>query len=149
MLVGRLGSAEPDIVPQGPGKQERLLQHQADLAAVALQVVFLDVQAVHGDSAFDWIIEPAQKINNRSFSCACVPDQSDSLARLGCEADVMQHDLAGVVAEGHILELHPADDLGHGLKVFVNLGFRGHDPFNTHSPGQCPLDDAVGLGKAP
>ena len=53
LLVGRLGAAEADVVGDRAAEEERVLQHDAELAAVRAQLHVAEVGAVDADGALD------------------------------------------------------------------------------------------------
>ena len=64
---------------------------------------------VDGDAPFGGIVEARQQVDDGGLARAGGAQQGDRLARLGLEADILQHRLAAAeVAEGDILEAHPA-----------------------------------------
>ena len=106
------GLAVGDVLRDRAVEQERLLQHHADLLAQGLQSTAPARRAVDQDLPLVRVVEAAEQVDQRGLAGAAGADQADHLARLDDEADVVQHRLARLVAEGDVLELDPALDVG-------------------------------------
>ena len=81
------------------------------------QIVLLDlvdVDAVVANFAVGNVVEPGQQVGNGRLARAGGADKGDLLARLGVNADVMQHDFLRRVAEVHVVQHDVAFQLGVG-----------------------------------
>ena len=66
-----------------------------------------DVDAVQGDPAAVDLVEPHDQVDQRGLAGAGRPDDGDRLAGRGDQRQVVDQRGLRVVAEGHVLELHP------------------------------------------
>ena len=63
--------------------------------------VYLDLAPLH-------VVETEQQVQNRAFARTRMADQRDRLALARAERDVLEHILARLVAERHVVEAHVA-----------------------------------------
>ncbi len=140
--IARFGSAKTDIVPHRAGKQEVVLQNHAEVPAQAGRAESPHVHAVEKNLPGDRQVELAEEVDDGALARAGVADEGDGLARLGGEADVVQHRAGRHVMETDVAELHPATQLRAvaGVVVVLPVG-RGiehaEDPLGAGEGGQC------------
>src|SRR5207244_12608192 len=67
LLAGRARLAVGQILGDGAEEQERLLQHQADVAAVVRYREGADVDAVQHDRAFRDVVKAADQVDQRAL----------------------------------------------------------------------------------
>ena len=110
--------AQRNVVADGAGEQENVLQHHPNLAAQRAQVVIVQVAAVDVDVAFLDFVEAAEQVDDAGFARPGGPHEGNGLPRLHPEADVLEHPLGLVVGKPHVLELHvAAQRVGHVVAV--------------------------------
>ena len=66
---------------------------------------------VHQHAALEGVVEARDEVDEAGLAGAAAADEGDGLARLGVDDDVLEHDVAGLVAEGDMLQVHAALDL--------------------------------------
>ena len=76
----------PDIVPDGAGKQEIFLGHNAKLSPQAFQGHFLDILSINVHGSAVHIKEPGNEIDNGGLSGSRWAYQSNALPRLYLKA---------------------------------------------------------------
>ena len=136
LLVGRLGAREADVVRDRPREQERILEHDAELAPVGAQVELPQVDSVDAHAAVARVVEPRDQLGQRGFAATGLADQRGAPARRHDEVDPVQH-LVGAVREPHTVQLdlaaQPARiarplgvaDVGLGVEHRADLHHRG------------------------
>ena len=78
------------------GEQERILQHDAELAAVVHEVDLAQVVAVHAHGALARVVEAADEPRERRLAAARHAHERDAAARRDVEVDAVQHRVAAV-----------------------------------------------------
>ena len=128
------------------GEEERLLRHEADLAAVLGQVERADVAAVDQQLAALELVEARDQARHAALARAGVADQRHRLPRPDVQGEVGQHDLAaalllrvGRVGEVDVLEAHIAGQP-------ASTGSRGG--LHHLRLGVDQREDALGRGQA-
>ena len=88
LLVGRLGLREADVVGDRAGEQERVLEHDAELAAVGAQLERAQVVAVDADRALVRVVEAADELRGRRLAAARLADEREAVPRpaRGCRS---------------------------------------------------------------
>ena len=109
MLVARAGRGEAQVVGDAAGEQERILQHDAELAAVVHEVDLAQVVAVHAHGALARIVEAPHEPRERRLAAARHADERDAGAGRDVEVDAVQ-DRVAPVGERHALERDVALD---------------------------------------
>ena len=94
LLVGRLGLREADVVGDRAGEEERILQHDAELAAVRAQLELAQVVAVDADRALVGVVEAADELRRRRLAAARLADEREAAAGRDVDVDRVQHRLA-------------------------------------------------------
>ena len=134
--------APAEILRDGPGKQDGLLRHDADLAAQLPGRIVAYIDAVDKDAPARRVIETGDEIDERGLSGARAADDTDGLPAPHAEAqagqrlraraaiaqrDIFEHDcvlcsgiiLSGLARERHtrILVKHAFDAAGAGSRL--------------------------------
>ena len=110
LVVGRVGPRERDVVAHGAREEERLLRHDAELAAERLDGHVAQVEAVDAHAPRGRVVEARDELGDGRLPRAGRPDERHRLAGVDVEVDVAQHRDRGVVPERHADELHVALD---------------------------------------
>ena len=109
MIVGRVGIAPFQIVPNGALKQDALLRHQTNALVKRFHPVFLYVHPIQQHLSLFRIIKPGNQMNQRGFPGACAADDSNCLPRRRLEADMLQSGFTGaLIPNGYIPEFNRA-----------------------------------------
>ena len=114
LFVRRVQLAVADIAHNGIGEQVGILQHHAERTAEFGLPDLVDIDAVVTDLAVRNVVEAGQKVGDGRLARARCADERDLLPGTGVQADVVQDDLLGNVAEIHVEEAHVAFELGIG-----------------------------------
>ncbi len=113
-----------------------LLRDDAQLPAVAGQVIVADIDTVHENPASRHVVEPGDELDQGGLAGACLADQGHGLA--GCDAQADPAD--GLVAEIPVLEVHVGElDLTAeppGPDRADRLGRAGRRPQQRGDPAQ-------------
>ena len=99
----RLGQAVGYIFGDGAEKQERVLQHDADMTTVLLDRKRRDIGAVEPHAAVGRVVEAAHQVGDRALAGASMAHDAEHLPGGNAEADVVQ-DQATAVPERDVLE---------------------------------------------
>ena len=75
LVVARVGAREADVVGDRAREQERVLQHDAELAAVRAQVELAQVDAVGQDRALERVVEAGDELGERRLAAARLADE--------------------------------------------------------------------------
>ena len=135
----RVGPAVGDVLGDRAEEQERLLQHDADVAAVVGHGEAADVDAVDQDRAVAHVVEAADQVDQRALARAAGADQADHLAGPDRQVEAADH-RAVAVAEADAGQLdralqradrHRLRRLGHARDAVEDL------------------EDALGAGRRP
>ena len=104
--ITRVWPGERDVVADGVGEEERVLEHDADLLAQRRErgVPYVDVVDPHGARVH--VVEAGEEEPDRGLSRAGRADERHGLARVHREREVAQHRLGTEIAERHVLERH-------------------------------------------
>ncbi len=81
LLVGGLRSGEGDVVPDGPGEEERLLGDDAELAPQRVQGHRLEVVAVDEHPPVGRVVEAGDQLGQRRLAGPGGPDEGHRLPR--------------------------------------------------------------------
>ena len=92
--VGRAEPAVADVVADRRREQQRLLRHDADLAAQRGQRDVADVDAVDGDPPGGDVVEPGEQVEHRRLAGAGLADERDLLAAAHHDVDAVERDRA-------------------------------------------------------
>src|SRR6266478_8543133 len=104
LFLAAVGPPVSDVLPHRGAKQDRVLQHESDLRAQALELVVANVYSVDEDPPRGRIVESRHQTDDRGFSCSRGARNPDELAGRDREAQVPQHRDRGIVAERHAIE---------------------------------------------
>ena len=113
-----IGSRHPQVLLDGAGVEERVLQYHAHLRPQPLAVHVGDVQPIEGDPPLGEGIEPQQQPDERGLAGTRRPDDAHRLPGGNGDAHIAQHEALGLVAESEVLEGKIASgsaDLRHRL----------------------------------
>ncbi len=108
LVHGRVEPAVSDVVGDRAGEQQRRLHHEAHLVAQAIERQVLGVVAVDPDRAVLGVVEAHEQVHERRLAGAGRTHDSDAVAGLALEGDVLEGVLAALVGEAHVLELDGA-----------------------------------------
>ena len=109
LLFGGVRVAPQQILPDGAGEQDVVLEHHADAVAQVFQGIVLHVDAVHQHFPFRGIVKPGDEIDQGGLALAGAADDGNHLAGLSGEGDVGQDVIAGargVIFKGDIPKFH-------------------------------------------
>ena len=110
LLVGRLGAAEADVVGDRAAEQERILEHDTELAAVRAQLDVPQVDAVDADRAPAGVVEAGDQLRRRRLAATRLADEGDTAARPGRRSRGRGSPAPFAVGEDDPVELEPAGD---------------------------------------
>ncbi len=110
LVARRLGLAVGDVLGDRAEEQERLLQHEPDVAPVFGHRQRADVDAVDADRPLGHVVEAADQVHQRALARAAVADQADHLARRDLQVDAAD-DAPVAVAEPHVADVDLAPHL--------------------------------------
>src|ERR1700682_5953409 len=91
LFIAGVGPPVGDVLPQRGAKQDRVLQHESDLRAQALEHVVADVYSVDQDPPRGRIVESRYQTDDRGFSCSRGASNPDELAGRDRGAPVAPH----------------------------------------------------------
>ncbi len=97
-----------DVLGDGAGEEERLLEHDAELAAVGPEGHLPQGDAVDEDLALIGVVEPAEQVDDGALAGPALAHQAEHLALLDPEGDVLEHLLVLLVAEANVAVVHLA-----------------------------------------
>ena len=111
--------APAEVVQDGAGEEDVLLQHHRHLLAQGLQVVGPHVLAAHGHGAAVHVVEPADEADQAALTAAGAPHDADGLPGPDVQVDVPENRLPAALAVGEgdvgtvdAAVLHLVDGLG-------------------------------------
>ena len=111
LLVGGLGPAVADVLPDGPGEHEHILLYHADVPAQAALLYIPHVNAVHLHAAGADVVKPGQQLAQGGLAAPGGAHHRQALPRLDVQVDVLQHLHAVAVVKAHVVVVHPAGDI--------------------------------------
>ena len=117
LLVGGVGLAHDDVLPDGAGLQPGVLQHHAVGGAQAVARHVADVAALDADAAGIHVVKAHQQVDDGGLAAAGGADDGDALARLHGQVEVADQLLLRVVGERHVAALHAALHAGERQRV--------------------------------
>src|SRR5436309_11866311 len=86
-----VGSAVGDILAHTRGKEQAVLEDDANLAAERVQGVAADVMFAHSHDPLPWVVQPYQQADQRRFPAAGGADDRNALSGAGLETAVLQN----------------------------------------------------------
>jgi len=121
------------------------LQHDPDLAPQVVKADVTDVHVIDSDGALLGSIEAADQGHSRRLTGSRRPDEPYHLARLHVDADVLEHWLVRVIAEGDPIEDNVPLDIGHrnGRVRLIDLGSRVQNLEDTLAGREASRDPLV------
>ena len=104
-LLGNIGESIADVVPHRVVKENVFLRDHGDLFAQGFDGNVADIHSVDANRPRGRFMESRQEVHQRALAGSARPHQSDHLAALRMQLNLLQH-AAGVVVIGetHILE---------------------------------------------
>ena len=96
LLVRRVGLREADVRGDRAAEEERILEHDAELAPVRAQLDIAQVVAVHADRAPARVVVAADQPRERRLAVARLPDEREAPPGRDMERDPVQHGLLAV-----------------------------------------------------
>ena len=81
LLIGRVGSAVPDILAHRARKQMCILKHHCDILTQRRERILADILTVYRYCAAVGIVETAEQIRNGGLARARRTDECDLLSR--------------------------------------------------------------------
>ena len=104
-VLGGVGLAHGDVLDDGVGEEERLLEHHADRGAQLGGLDVVGVDTADADRAGGRVGEADEQVAQRALARAGGPDDGHDLAGRHREGEVGQHRHVGLVGEADALEL--------------------------------------------
>ena len=114
LCVTGVGPRVGDVVAYRLREQEALLERDPDMAAQRGQRHVDDVVAVDPDRAGLRVVEAGEQHQRRRLAAAAGTDERDPLAGGDLEREAVEHRLAVVVPEAHVVERDRAAHVGEG-----------------------------------
>ena len=145
LLVGGVGAAVADVLPNGIGKEEHVLLHDADGPAQGALGHLPHVQPIHPDAALRDVIEPGYQLAQGALAAAGGAYDGHRLPGGHGEIDVVKDLAAARIGEADMIQLHLAPDLRqlHGVGGVLNGGLRGHQ-FNEPVKARKAVGEHLG-----
>ena len=106
LFIGGVEAAVTDVVRHRAGKEEGILEHDAEGAAEIGLFDLVDVDAVVADFAVLNIVKAVDQVGNGGFPRPGGADKGHLLTGLGVEGNIVKHRLFRGVAEIHIEHPH-------------------------------------------
>ncbi len=130
-----------NVFPHRALFQPGVLQHHAEVPPQALPGQLADVAAVHLDRTAVHIVKPHKQVNHRGFAAACGAHQSNALAGLHVQAEVLNEPLPRLVGKGDLLHPNAALRLaqGDGVRSIGELRLLLHELEHPGGAGQGVL----------
>ncbi len=145
------GPVQHDVVAQGAGEDEDILEHQPEEVAQAAELELPDIHTVHGDAALVHVVEAHEQVDERALAGAGVAHHGHAAALGDDAAQVADHlPAALLVGEGDALQAHLGSE-GGGLRIgrFRNLILVVQQPEDALAGGQGRLHHVVTLRQFP
>ena len=140
LRLGGVRLAPPEVVQNGPGEEESLLGHDADVLSQLLLPVVPDVAAVDQHGALRGVVVAGNQVQQRALARACAADDGQSLPRGNAEADVRQGvGTALAVAIGDVFEFQRPDGILQRPGL-LRVGDGGLGVEHLHNPVRRRLD---------
>ena len=105
------GRAEADVVGDRAAEQERILEHDAELAADRAQLHVAEIGAVDAHRALERVVEAGDQLRGRRLAAARLADERDAAARRHVDRDPVDDRLVAV-GEDDVVELEVARRCG-------------------------------------
>ena len=121
-FVGGVQSAVADILQHGAGKEDGVLEDDAQGFAQGAFAHLVDVDAVIGDGAFGDVVETVQQVGDGGFAGSGGAYQGNFLSGEGGDVDVVEDGLCGVIGKVYVPEMDLASK-GYVLVRAVLLGY--------------------------
>lgn len=93
MFVCEVRVAEADVLADGSGKEEWVLQDDCEVTAEGDEVVLAQIDAVDQDGASSHVVETHHETGESGFACAGVANDGDGFTGLDGEGDIFQYPL--------------------------------------------------------
>ena len=108
LLIRGVQAAVADVIHDGAGENEAILQHDTHLRAQRVQRYLGDIVPVDEHPAGIDVVETRDEVDDRRFAGTRGTDKRDGLARFHIEIEVLQNVDGAVVGECHVVERHVA-----------------------------------------
>ena len=142
-----------NVVGDGIGKEENVLEHYRYIAPQGGQAVFLDIGAVEPDMARLYVVETVQKVDDGRLPGPGGPDNGYFFPGLQGEGNAVQHLLARHVGEVHLVEFDGPVHMPHlpAARIFdAAFGVEDlEDPAGGHHPHLQGIEFIGDLPKGP
>ena len=111
-----------EILIDGSGEKHIVLQYDRDLVAEGVKIVGTDVFSADENTAFGYIVETADEVDERGLGTSGSADDTDRLAGFYGEVNIGEHRLCGCLAvtEGHMVKGDAS--VRHGLIRIFRIG---------------------------
>ena len=128
LLVGGVGPAVADVLPDGAGKHEHILLDDTDVPAQAALGHIPHVHPVHLYAAGTHVVKPGQQLAEGGLAAAGGTYHRQALAGFNVQVDILQHRHAVAVIKAHMLVVHPAFHAAqlHGAGPVLDGGLGAH-----------------------
>ena len=110
LLLRRIVAAVGDVLADRPVEEPRVLEDHPERGAKFVPRHRPAVDPVDRDPARVDLVEAHQEVDQGRLARAGRPDDGDGVTRLDDEVQVLDERGIGEVAEGHVLQFHPAGD---------------------------------------
>ena len=145
---GRVGLAEADVRGDRAAEEERVLEHDAELAAVRAERDVAQVDAVDANGARVGVVEAADEPGERRLAAARLADERETAARGHGDLDAVQHRLLAV-RERHVVDREVALDARQHARVLAlaDLRLLIEDRGDLHHRCRARLELPVHVGE--
>ncbi len=126
LRVGGVEATVADVLANAAGEEERVLLHDADLAAQRVLGHMLYVVSIDENGSLLYLVETGEQTGNGCLASSGGADDGDGLARVDMQIQVAQNWLVAFIAKSDILEIYRSLDGWQGLCIRVVYDFDGH-----------------------
>ena len=105
VVIARIRSPEPDVLGDAPTEHVAFLRDHGDHASPRVRLELVDRHAAHFHVAAAGVQEPGDDLAERGLARAARADDRQTFARRDVQADAVEHERAGVVAEHHVVDV--------------------------------------------
>ncbi len=110
LLIGGVGVAPAEVLLDGAGEEDVLLQHHGHRVPEGADVVVPNVHAAHLHAALGDVVEPGDELDQGGFAGAGAAQDAHGHAGPDVQAHMVQGVAAGFlgIAEGHVFKVNGA-----------------------------------------